>query len=193
MLRSLNKILGSSIVATDGEIGSVYNFLFDDVSWRVVYIVVMAGASFSKHKVLLSPSAIKQPDWNYKVLPVSLTSEQVKSSPEIDTDQPVSRQQEIALHQHYSWPPYWETPAETRESFLTPESHLRSCQELVGYSVTVGGEGLGEVEDFMLDDRSWTIRYIVARAGAESGGHILMFPTESAREISWVDRRVEMN
>jgi hypothetical protein len=80
MLRSLNKILGSSIVATDGEIGSVYNFLFDDVSWRVVYIVVMAGASFSKHKVLLSPSAVKQPDWNHKVLPVSLTSEARRST-----------------------------------------------------------------------------------------------------------------
>ena len=194
MLRSLNKILGSSIIATDGEIGSVYNFLFDDVSWRVVYFVVVAGGSFSKHKVLLSPSVIKQPDWNHKVLPVTLTIVEVKSSPEIDTDLPVSRQQEIALHQYYSWPPYWETPAETKESFFTTsEFHLRSCRELVGYSVTVGGEGLGEVEDFMLEDKSWTIRYIVARAGAESGGHILMFPTESVREIFWAYRRLEMN
>ena len=193
MLRSLIKILGSSIVATDGEIGSVYNFWFDDVSWKVAYIVAEAGGSFSKHKVLLSPSVLKQPDWNRKVLPVSLTIEQVKGSPEIDTDQPVSRQHETALKQYYGWPSYWEIPTESIESLLTGDSHLRSCRELVGYSVTVGGEGLGEVEDFMLDDRSWVIGYIMARAAVESGGHILMIPTEHAREISWAYRRVELN
>ncbi len=193
MLRSLNKILGSTIVATDGEIGSVHNFLFEDLSWRIAYLVAETGVWFSRHKVLLSPMALGQPDWTRKILPVLLTKEQVKSSPDIDTDQPVSRQQEMALEQYYGWPSYWEIPTEPRESLMTGDPHLRSCLELAGYHVTASGEELGEVEDFIVDDRTWTIRYLVSRAGAESGGHILLLPTEGAREISWTYRHVELN
>lgn len=193
MLRSLNTILGSSIVATDGEIGSAYNFLFEDVSWKVGYLVAETGSWFSRRKVLLSPSALQPPNWTHKILPVSLTVEQVKSSPDLDTDQPVSRQQEVALNRYYGWPSYWEIPAEPRDSLLTGDPHLRSCRELVGYRVTAGGENLGNVEDFILDDGSWIIRFLMTRAGVEAGGHILMLPTDGAREISWTYRRIELN
>jgi len=193
MLRSLNRILSSSIVATDGEIGSVYNFLVEDVSWRVAYLVAETGGWFSNHKVLLSPTVVNQPDWARNVLPVSLTIEQVRTSPDVDTDQPVSRQQEITLNQFYGWPSYWEIPVEPRESLLTGDRHLRSCRELIGYHVTAGGEDLGKVEDFMIDDRSWKIRYFVTHGGVETGNHILMLPAESAREISWTYRHIELN
>lgn len=193
MLRSLNNILGSTIIATDGEIGSVHDALLEDISWRVAYLVVETGSWFKRHKVLLSPSVLKQPEWGRKVLPVSLAIEQVKSSPDIDTDQPVSRQQEMALNLYYGWPSYWEIPVEPQEATLTGDPHLRSCRELVGYGVTGAGDRLGQVEDFILDDKSWSIRYIVTRAGVESGGHMLLLPTENAREISWTYRRIEFN
>jgi hypothetical protein len=193
MLRSLNKILGSSIMATDGEIGSVHNFLFEDVSWKIAYLVAETGAWFNRHRVLLSPSVLGHPDWTRKVLPVSLTREQVKSSPDIDTDQPVSRQQEIALSGYYGWPSYWDVPAEPKESLISGDPHLRSCRELMGYRVTAGSEDLGEVEDLIVDDRSWAIRYVMTRAGIESGGQILLLPAEDAREISWTYRRVDWN
>lgn len=143
MLRSLNKILGSLIVATDGEIGTVYNVWFEDVSWRVVYLVVKTGGWFNRHMVLLSPMVLGKPDWNRKVLAVSLAREQVKSSPDVDTDQPVSRQAELALNQYYGWPSYWDVPAEPKENLMKGDPHLRSCRELMDYHVTAKGEELG--------------------------------------------------
>ena len=193
MLRSLNKVLGSAIVATDGEIGKVYNFLFEDLSWKIAYIVVEAGGWFNSHKVLLSPSVLLQPDWNRKLLPVSVTKEQVRNSPDIDTDQPVSRQQQVSLARYYGWSSYLEVPAEAREDLLTGDPHLRSCRELMGYSVQGGGEMLGEVDDFIVDDKKWEIRYLLTRAGIEGGSHILLLPVDGVREISWTYRRVELN
>jgi hypothetical protein len=84
-----------SIGATDGIIGQVTDFYFDDDAWVIRYLVVGTDDVPARHKVLISPIAIGQPNWSEKILPVSITRQQVKNSPDIDTDKPVSRQQEM--------------------------------------------------------------------------------------------------
>ena len=96
-----------AIRATDGLIGRVKDLYFDDQAWGIRYLVVETGAWLSSRKVLISPLAIGQPDWTDKILPVSLTKEQVKNSPDIDTDKPVSRQHEMQYHAYYGYPFYW--------------------------------------------------------------------------------------
>jgi sporulation protein YlmC with PRC-barrel domain len=193
MLRSLKAIRNSSINATDGEIGEIYNFLLDDVSWRIPYLVVQTGTWLNRHKVLLSPSALGRPDWSLKTMPVTLTREQVRSSPDVDTDQPVSRQQEIALSKYYGWTTRYDMPYVSLDDYLIGDPHLRSFRELVGYSVTAHGVNLGEVEDFILDDRSWSVRYIIVHTGVKSGGQVLMLPTNKPGDISFSYRRLELN
>lgn len=107
MLRSMNDLKGYQIQATDGTVGHVKDFYFDDDWWTVRYLVVETGSWFSNRKVLISPFAIGQPNWNGKVLPVSMTIEQVKNCPDIDTNQPVSRQHEMAYLDYYGYPYYW--------------------------------------------------------------------------------------
>ena len=88
MLRSMNDLEGYAIGATDGVIGHVKDLYFDDESWTVRYFVVDAGSWLSSRKVLISPFAFGKPSASEKVLPVSLTREKVKNSPDIDTDKP---------------------------------------------------------------------------------------------------------
>ena len=107
MLRSMNDLEECTIRATDGAIGHVRDFYFDDEAWAIRYLVVDAGTWLSSRKVLISPIAIGHPDWTEKVLPVSITKEQVKNSPDIDTDKPVSRQHEIRYLGYYGYPYYW--------------------------------------------------------------------------------------
>jgi len=96
-----------AIGATDGIIGHVKDLYFDDDKWVVRYLVIETGSWLSSRMVLISPMAIGQPDWTGKVLPVSITKEQVKMSPDIDTDKPVSRQHEMQYLEHYGFPSYW--------------------------------------------------------------------------------------
>lgn len=107
MLRQAKDLQDLAVVATDGAIGDVKDIYFDDEDWVIRYLVVDVGSWLSSRKVLISPIGVGKPDWVAKLLPVSLTREQVKSSPAIDTDKPVSRQYETTYSGHYRYPYYW--------------------------------------------------------------------------------------
>ena len=74
---------------------------------RIRYLVVDTGTWLASRKVLISLIAIDHPIWADRVLPVSITNEQVKNSPNIDTDKPVSRQNEMSYLGYYGYPYYW--------------------------------------------------------------------------------------
>jgi hypothetical protein len=107
MLRRMKDMEGYSIGATDGIIGRVKDYYFDDEAWVIRYLVVATGAWLSSRKVLISPMAINQPNWSEKIIPAAITQEQVRNSPNIDTDKPVSRQQEEQHLEYYRYPYYW--------------------------------------------------------------------------------------
>lgn len=107
MLRSMLDLERYSIRATDGDIGVVNDFYFDDSTWVIRYVVVDTSAWLPNRKVLVSPISMGSPDWSQKLLPVTITKEQVKGSPDIDTDKPVSRQHEMGYLGYYGYPYYW--------------------------------------------------------------------------------------
>ncbi len=107
MLRNSRDLEGCAIGATDGAIGEVKDLYFDDEAWVIRYLVVSTGTWLANRKVLISPLALSQPQWALKLLRASLTKEQVKNSPDIDTDTPVSRQLEAQYLEYYRYPDYW--------------------------------------------------------------------------------------
>lgn len=107
MLHPVNDIKGYAIRATDGDIGSVQDVLFDDEKWTVRYLVVDTGTWLPGRRVLISPFAIGRLVEDDKVLTVSSTQEQVERSPDIDVHQPISRRLEIAYARYYGYPYYW--------------------------------------------------------------------------------------
>jgi uncharacterized protein YrrD len=109
MLRNLRDLQGYALRATDGDIGTVKDFYFDDDRWVVRYLVVETGTWLSSRKVLISPVSMREPDHDDKVLHVAITREQVKNSPDIDTDKPVSRQYEEDYLGYYGYPVYWDS------------------------------------------------------------------------------------
>jgi two-component sensor histidine kinase len=107
MLRSVNELQGYTVRATDGEVGWLRDLYFDDQSWTVRYLVIETGNWLKGRQVLIPPGVTGAPKWEKQTLPVGITKTQVKSSPHIDADKPVSRRMEEELHAHYGWPPYW--------------------------------------------------------------------------------------
>ncbi len=109
MLRNLKELQGYSLRATDGDIGTVKDFYFDDDRWVVRYLVVETGTWLSSRQVLISPVSLGMPNHDDRVIAVKISREQVKSSPDIDTDKPVSRQHELDHLGHYGYPAYWDS------------------------------------------------------------------------------------
>jgi PRC-barrel domain len=110
MLKKAKDILGFTLGAKDGEIGRVKDFYFDDQSWTVRYLVADTGKWLPQRKVLISPFAVKGFRDAESVVDVSLTRTQIKGSPSIDADAPVSRQFEQEYYKYYGWPLYWQGP-----------------------------------------------------------------------------------
>ena len=107
MLRAVKDMLGATIAAEDGDIGHVRDFYFDDEAWVIRYLIVETGTWLSNRKVLVSPMALWEPNWDAAKFPARLTLEQVRNSPSIDTDRPVSRQHELDFYSYYGYPYYW--------------------------------------------------------------------------------------
>jgi hypothetical protein len=107
MLIAFDKIRSRRIHARDGDIGSVDDLFFDDSTWDSRYFVIDAGTWLTGRKVLLVPEMIQGPLTEKDAIPVKLTQEQVRHSPDVDTAMPVSRRHQIALHSYYGWPSYW--------------------------------------------------------------------------------------
>ena len=104
MQHNISSMIGYAIRATDGDLGKVDEFYFDDETWTIRYIVVETGNWLSGRKVLISPVAFGKPECESRTFSVNLTRTQVRSSPNIDTQRPIYRQQEVELHEHYQWP-----------------------------------------------------------------------------------------
>jgi len=86
MLWNASAVTGYAIAANDGRLGTVSDFLFDDTRWWVRWLVVDTGKWLSGRKVLLPLSTLGHPDPRQREFAVELAMQQVKGSPDIDTD-----------------------------------------------------------------------------------------------------------
>jgi sporulation protein YlmC with PRC-barrel domain len=204
MLRSAKSLRDYHIRATDGNVGRVKDFFFDGQEWSIRYVVVDTSEWLAGRTVLLVPDILGTLSAEEKTLPVELTREQVRNSPDVDTEKPVSRQNEFDLFDYYGWSPYWGAGRSgfTRHVVRAPQSEggrqaaisqtgdpdLRSMREVVGYSILATDGKIGHVEDFILSEEDWFVRYLAVKAGNWlSGRHVLISP-EWVREILWRDR-----
>jgi hypothetical protein len=107
MLRSMKNLENYVISATDGDIGHLRDFYFDDDAWVVRYFVVNAGNWLDRHKVLIAPQWITGVHWNDQTVSVDLSRESIKGAPHYDPTQPWSREQDERLYQHYRRTGFW--------------------------------------------------------------------------------------
>ncbi|WP_211254858.1 PRC-barrel domain-containing protein [Nevskia soli] len=214
MLYRMEKLIGLSIGATDGEIGKVKDVYFDDRRWAARYLVVDAGGWLEDRKVLISPIAITGIDWDKRTVQVRLTRAQVKGSPPIDSDKPVSRQYEMEYFGYYGYPDYlggsllWGampvpvmppaivSPAE--EALVeSPENHndqhLHSAAEVIGYHLHATDDAIGHLQDFLLDCESWAIRYIVVDTRNWLPGKQVVIPPHWIKRLEWPEKIVEVD
>ena len=107
-LRSSRAVTGYHIQATDGDIGHVADFLVDDYSWAIRYMIADTSNWWLGKKVLVAPAWIKRVDWDNSKLHVTVTRMQIKNSPEYDPTRPVECAYETQLYGHYGQPRYWD-------------------------------------------------------------------------------------
>jgi hypothetical protein len=182
MLHSTEELRGYTIHATDGEIGSVHSCYFDFKTWFIRYFVVKKDNWLRHRKVLLAPTALGSPNCETKHIPVALTTKQIMKGPSIDNHKPISHQIRRKLHKFDNWSPIWWRRAlhpmsyakeiaklldknqysEDEEDTKNENLSLRSTSEIIGYNIHTTDDGIGHLDDFVVDDQMWSIQYLVA-------------------------------
>jgi uncharacterized protein YrrD len=208
---SVSRLLGKAIDALDGQIGSVHDLYFEESTWNVRYLVLDTGKWLTGRKVLVAPEAIVKPWHDEGPIPVNLTKEQIKSSPDIDTAVPISRLAEELLHRHYRWLPYWDVTTvpvpppppppvvasseeERREAEAKAESlseaRLRNAKEVRGYHVQATDGEVGRVDDFLVDDDCTRILFLsIDVKGWLFGKKVLVGPSLVSR-VDWASSTI---
>jgi sporulation protein YlmC with PRC-barrel domain len=219
MLRSVKNLEGLSIAATDGIIGKVKDFYFDDDAWVIRYLVVATSAWLDCREVLVSPISLGQPDWGGSILPASISKQQIKNSPSIDTDKPISRQYEKSYLGHYGYAYYWGGVNHWGENYYpgnaltglggqdydgyrgylkSPsadhgDAHLRSCNAVEGYHICATDGEVGHVDGFVVDDLTWSVRYLIVNTSNWWMGHRVLLSPEWIRQVSWPESSVDFS
>jgi uncharacterized protein YrrD len=217
MLKSTNQLHGVTVLASDGDAGTVKDVFFDDERWAVRYLVVETGSWLNSRKVLVSPMAVSGAGWDAQGLRLNLTREQIRNSPHVDTDKPVSRQHEVEFSDYHGYPYYWGGPLvwgfaaypvptadlvpqarEAASERAAPEPqpgdpHLRSSKEVIGYELQATDDAVGHVEDFLIDDSDWSIRLMLVDTRNWWPGKKVLVSPGRIEQVSWENRQIAVN
>ncbi|MGA2248036.1 MAG: PRC-barrel domain-containing protein [Verrucomicrobiota bacterium] len=207
MLTKVKTLDGYSIQNTKDEtIGKVQDVYFDDRHWTVRYLVANTGKWLTGRQVLVSPYALVAVNADHENVVADLTKKQIEDSPSLESDKPVSRQFESDYYGYYGWPAYWYGPyswgnypylerdhakrGKHKPGEKAWDHHLRSSHEVTGYHIQAEDGEIGHVEDFVIDDETWEIRYIIVNTSNWWAGKKVLISPLWIKHVSWSEQKV---
>ncbi|HCE46299.1 MAG TPA: photosystem reaction center subunit H [Lentisphaeria bacterium] len=212
MQQAISSMIGYKVRGTDGDLGKIKEFYFDDATWTIRYMAVETGKWLTGRRTLVSIAALEKMNWASHTFNVSLSREQVRNSPDTDIEEPISRKYELALHNHYSWSAYWgggfyvipgyetEMPTDMGESRMDVEEpqsnllkldpHLRSMRDVIDNRIHATDGDIGHVEDFIVDEETWCIRYLLVDTRNWLPGRRVLISPKWIKSVSWIEDKV---
>lgn len=209
MLHKAKTLTGYALHSLDGEIGAAKEFYFDDHHWTIRYLVAATGNWLTGRQVLLSPYALVEVNTERHYIAIDLTKKQIEDSPSLASDTPVSRHFEETYHGYYKWPMYWggssmwgsypylmrdrEQGRESIQGEKAWDPHLRSTHDVSGHHIQAADGEIGHVEDFLIDDETWAIRYLIIDTRNWWSGKTVLISPQWIERVSWSDSKVFIN
>lgn len=220
MLRNIKQLCGFTILAQDSKIGNVHGFYFDDKIWTIRYLVGETGW-LSSRRVVVSPVSLSQVHWAEEQVVVNLTKAQIEESPEIDVTQAWSYQQ-IERLSFQAGPPLErlggglfdekvvgappdsivetikakEALAAKEKSFSAPameDAYLRYTDNVIGYHIQARDGEIGQVEDFLFDEETWIIHYLVVDTRTWLPDKKVLVSPRWVEDIDWAGSKVSID
>jgi hypothetical protein len=194
-------MLGCVVEGRDGIIGEIKGVYFDDREWVLRYVLLETNAWFNRRHVAVLPSFLRQRDWGAGMVRADLSRGQAKEGPGVDSTRPISRHQEMQIHQYYEMPRYWDNGGESRAinaggprtlvaGVLAGEATLRNAKDMCGFGIKAHDGRSGSVSDFIVDDDRWTVCYIIVAVGNWCSGKKALISPAWVGEVSAVDEDI---
>lgn len=183
MLRRINELVDYSVREVDGKLGIVRDFLINRDDWKITYMEIDLTDWYPGKKVIIPPSRINIPDSKRFEIPVSLTKAEVENSPALELDEEICRKHEEELALHFGWEPCFVSPG-------NKDVNLKSLKEMIGYHIHAVDGSIGYIEDFILDDKDWVVRYVVVNTRNWLPGKQVLMAPNWITSIIWEEDNV---
>jgi len=209
MLINGKTLNGYKLNGLDGELGKVKEFYFDDKYWTIRYLVANTGGWLTGRQVLISPYSLVAVDKEAEQIDIDLTKKQIEGSPLLESDKPVSQQFEISYYGYYGVPMYWAGAkmwgyypyiVRDRKKWREPspdekvwDPHLRSTYSVSGYNIQANDGEIGHIEDFIIDDETWAIQYLVIDTKNWWLGKKVLVSPRSIDHVIWSESKLFVN
>ena len=216
MMVSYKQLRGFSIKAKDGTAGHVKDIYFDDGDWRIRYIVDENGVG-AHRDTLVNREWIKEADPGEKMVELNATRQQLslkrksgetkvlaKEEPKRSTAQaawellfkqlfPASFPDSITGEKRLPMPAPWMLEIGPSLEKPVPQSNLQSAFDVIGYRVSTNDGKLGYVEDFIIDSKDWTVRFLVINVARGLNGKRILVSTEWVDWVSWKQHKISIS
>jgi len=170
-----HEIAGMPVHASDGEIGTIKDVLFDPQRWTVRHLEVSTGWLFGRD-VLIPVDKVKSIDAPEGAVTFDLTREQIENSPPAEPQERADPDYGSRLMSYYGLSTYWAAPpevgvppqampVEARSSELSQAPKLMFAGEIDGYELDAQGETAGTVRDVLIDLDTWKVTSLMADLG----------------------------
>jgi uncharacterized protein YrrD len=211
MMWRFASLVGNTIEAQDGAVGTVKDFLFDDDTWRVKWLVVDTGNWLPGRQVLVPVTAVGTPHQDVSSLDVDLSMNKIENSPGLEFDQPVSRQVEATMFGYYGLDPFLGAglypisnamavpfdaplarPSDRQHIPDGDDPHLRSMAAITGYHCHATDGDLGFVADLLIDPEGWRVSSLVVDTGTWWPDNRVIISPDCVAKIIWIDSHIDL-
>ena len=178
------KALTSYEVRSDGRlIGSVGDLIMSEAGWSLRYLRVNL-ASESQQSRLLPISAAAPADNERGWVPVALTLGEILGGPPVATSRPLTRAEELAIHRHYCWAPYW------HDADAECESSLMRLRDILGCQVDAIDGAVGPLTDLIVEDDFWTVLSLIAKPARAPTESAVAIPPKLVEELDVAGKQI---
>jgi sporulation protein YlmC with PRC-barrel domain len=218
MLRRLEELLGYELVAVDGIVGTLNDVFLDDETWTVRYLAVDTGLWLGR-LVLVSPISLELPDWQGRRIPINVTRAEIERSPDVLSRARFTREEEREFTAYYGYPQYWggtnlwgwaERPGELAAApptgYIPPAAlapnaatdadalttSIFSGGDIRGYHIHALDGEIGHVDDFIIDEDTWSVRYLQIDTSNWVGGKTVLLATRWIQRIDPADGKLHV-
>jgi hypothetical protein len=197
-----------SLCGLDGSIGKVKDVLFNDQKWDVRYLVADTGNWLRERQILIKPEFLASVDHDLHCITVKLTRKQIEDSPPLSSDKPVNCQYDKEYNRFFGFMeglnslPIMKSgktdlDRQSEEEILEDErswdQHLRSLSASTGLVIEAMDGEVGSIEDFIVEDKNWNVRYLVIKTLKWWPGKKLLVSPQWITMINWGTSKLFVN
>ena len=183
MLYEAKTLKGYKLHSLDGQAGKVKEFYFDDHQWKIRFLVAETGNWLIGKQVLISEDALGAVNKEEQYININLTSKQIEDSPSLESARqtyPNLIIEQMDMSESYQGKAPW-------------DPQIRSTYDSSGSKIDAMDGELGSIDDFIIDDKTWEIRYLIVNAkNWWPDKKILVTPKWSER-VNWAESNMFIN